>query len=56
MSLSNDELKKFWDIANGLRKNLDAAELRASPLRHMSEIEFLPNQDRQDFRAFSSVG
>jgi type I restriction enzyme M protein len=28
MSLSNDELKKFWDIANGLRKNLDAAEYK----------------------------
>ena len=24
MSLSNNELSKFWDIANGLRKNLDA--------------------------------
>jgi type I restriction enzyme M protein len=28
MSLSNEELKKFWDIANGLRKNLDAAEYK----------------------------
>ena len=28
MSLSNDELAKFWDIANGLRKNLDAAEYK----------------------------
>ena len=28
MSLSNDELSKFWDIANGLRKNLDAAEYK----------------------------
>ena len=28
MSLSDDELKKFWDIANGLRKNLDAAEYK----------------------------
>ncbi len=28
MSLSNDELKKFWDIANGLRKNLDAADYK----------------------------
>lgn len=28
MSLSNEELRKFWDIANGLRKNLDAAEYK----------------------------
>jgi type I restriction enzyme M protein len=28
LSLSNEELKKFWDIANGLRKNLDAAEYK----------------------------
>lgn len=28
MSLSNDELKKFWEIANTLRKNLDAAEYK----------------------------
>jgi type I restriction enzyme M protein len=28
MSLSNEELKKLWDIANGLRKNLDAAEYK----------------------------
>lgn len=28
MSLSSEELKKFWDIANGLRKNLDAAEYK----------------------------
>ena len=28
MSLSNEELGKFWDIANGLRKNLDAAEYK----------------------------
>jgi len=27
-SLSKDELKKFWDIANNLRKNLDAAEYK----------------------------
>jgi len=28
MSLSNEELSKFWEIANGLRKNLDAAEYK----------------------------
>lgn len=28
MSLSDDELKKFWEIANQLRKNLDAAEYK----------------------------
>lgn len=28
MSLSKEELDKFWDIANGLRKNLDAAEYK----------------------------
>lgn len=28
MALSNEELKKFWDIANGLRKNLDAADYK----------------------------
>jgi type I restriction enzyme M protein len=27
-SLSTDELKKFWDIANDLRKSLDAAEYK----------------------------
>lgn len=28
MSLSDDELRKFWEIANGLRKSLDAAEYK----------------------------
>jgi len=28
MALSDDELKKFWEIANQLRKNLDAAEYK----------------------------
>ena len=28
MALSQDELKKFWDIANTLRKSLDAAEYK----------------------------
>lgn len=28
MSLSDDELKKFWEIANQLRKSLDAAEYK----------------------------
>jgi len=28
MSLSNDELSKYWDTANTLREDLDAAEYK----------------------------
>ena len=28
MALSDEELKKFWEMANTLRKNLDAAEYK----------------------------